>query len=156
MSGIHSNRLTKKSSVQSESRRGSFNKSTLRPGQTGNTREREKTWSTSSPPTGEHLSTLVPPQTGNLWQGSMPTATRSYTTPTPVEDAQTYGHEQQRNTGSLSADSPPSQGGWTNDSIGVTIPEEFDYDWDSVFPGYRPEDTGWEDPQPLADSPPNP
>ncbi len=43
-----------------------------------------------------------------------------------------------------------------SDSIGVTIPENFDYDWDSVFPGYRPEDAGWEDPRPMTDSPPNP
>ncbi len=31
----------------------------------------------------------------------------------------------------------------------------FSYDWESVFPGYNPDDLNWEDPQPLDDSPPN-
>ncbi len=34
--------------------------------------------------------------------------------------------------------------------------ETFSYDWDSVFLGYHPKDADWEDPQPMADSPPNP
>ncbi len=43
-----------------------------------------------------------------------------------------------------------------SDSTGRTTSEAFAYDWDSVFLGYRPEDAGWEDPQPMADLPPNP
>ncbi len=43
-----------------------------------------------------------------------------------------------------------------SDSIERTTFDGFPYDWESVFPGYNPKDLNWEDPQPLADSPPNP
>ncbi len=95
------------------------------------------------------------PTNGDLWQESMPIATGSYTTPTPVADARTYGHEQRKSIESSKADSTPLRGDWTSDSIGRTTSEAFAYDWDSVFPGYRPKDADWEDPQPLVDSPPN-
>ncbi len=146
MSGTHSNRSTERSLDQNESR----------PGQTGSKGGLGRIWSTSSPPAGEHPSTSAPPQTGNSWQESMPTATGSYIAPTPAAHAQIYGHEQRRSIDSSETDSSPSRGDWTNDSIGRTTSEAFTYDWDSVFLGYRPEDAGWEDPQPLADSPLNP
>ncbi len=43
-----------------------------------------------------------------------------------------------------------------SDASGRSTSEAVAYDWDSIFPGYRPEDVGWEDPQPMADLPPNP
>ncbi len=54
------------------------------------------------------------------------------------------------------SDSGTSPSDSTNASIGRTTSDGFQYDWESVFPGYNPEDANWEDPQPLADSPPNP
>ncbi len=33
---------------------------------------------------------------------------------------------------------------------------DFQYDWESVYPGFHPEETMWGDPRPMADSPPNP
>ncbi len=156
MSGTHSYRSTKRSLAQRELRHGSFDEQTLRPEQIGNTEGHVRTWTTSLPPAGEHPSTSAPPQTGNSWQGSMPIATGSYIAPTPVADAQTYGHEQRKSIDSSETGSSPSHGDWTSDSIRRTTSEAFTYDWDSVFPGYQPEDADWEDPQPMADSPPNP
>ncbi len=34
--------------------------------------------------------------------------------------------------------------------------EDFQYDWESVYPGFHPEDANWEDPRPMRDSPLNP
>ncbi len=41
-------------------------------------------------------------------------------------------------------------------SIERTTTNDFQYDWESVYPGFHPEDANWEDPQPMRDSPPNP
>ncbi len=156
MSGTRLYRLTETFLDQNESRHGSFDKQTLRPEQTGNTEGRGRTWTISLPPAEERPSTLEPPQMGNSWQEFMPIATGSYTAPTQEDDAQIYGHEQRRSTESSKEGSSLSRRDWMSDSIEKTTSEAFTYDWDSVFPGYQPEDAGWEDPQPLADSPPNP
>ncbi len=156
MSGMHSHRSTETFSVQNESRHGSFDKQTSRPGQTGSTGEVARTWTTSLPQTGERPSISDIPLTGSSWQESMPTETGKYSGPIPVNDAQTYGHEQRRSTDSSVNDSTSLPSDWTSDFIGKTTFEAFPYDWDSVFPGYNPEDANWEDPRPLADSPPNP
>ncbi len=155
-SGTLSNRSTERSLVQNELRHGSFDQQMSRPEQTGSIGGHGRTWNTSSPPVGEPPSILVPPQMGNSWQESTPIATGSYTAPTLVDDAQIYGHEQRRSTDSSERDSSPSHGDWMSNSIGRTTSEAFAYDWDSIFLGYQPEDAGWEDPRPMADSPPNP
>ncbi len=68
-SGTPSHRSTKRSSVQSELRHGSFDEQTSRPGRTGNTEGLGRTWTTSSPPAGEHSSTSAPLRTENSWPG---------------------------------------------------------------------------------------
>ncbi len=76
----------------------------------------------------------------------MPIKTGSYIAPTQVADAQTYEYGQKRSTESSGTSSMPSRTDWMSDSIGRTTSEAFAYDWDSVFPGYQPEEAGWEDP----------
>ncbi len=151
-SGMHSNRSTEISSVQNESKHGSFDERTSKPEQTGNTEERARIWNTSSPSTEEPHSTSENPLTGNSWPESIPTATRSYSAPILATDAQTYGHKQRR-----SSDSNTLPSGWTNDSTERRISEEvFAYDWDSIYPGFQPGNAYWDDPRPMNDSPPNP
>ncbi len=96
------------------------------------------------------------PLTENSWPGFTPTATGSYSTPIPANDAQIYGHEQKRSTDSSASNSSTSPSDSTSDFIGRTNFDDFQYDWESIFPGYDPDNPNWEDPQPLADSPPNP
>ncbi len=156
MSGTHSSRLTETSSAPNESKHGNFEGQTSRPGQTGNTEAVERTWTTSSRPTEEPYSTSDIPPTGSSWQESMPTKIGKYSAPIPVNDAQTYGHEQRRNTDSSANSSSALPSDLMNASIRRTTFDDFQYDWESVFPGYNPEDANWEDPQPLADSPLNP
>ncbi len=94
---------------------------------------------------------------GSTWPESTPTAAGSYTAPTQAADAQTYEHEQRRNIRFSGNALSPLRDGWTSDSTGRTTSEyRFEYDWDSVFPGYQPEDAKWEDPRPMEDSPLNP
>ncbi len=155
-SGMHSNRSTETSSVQNESKHGSFDKRTSKPGQTGNTEERTRTWNITSPPTEERRSTSANLPTARSWPESMPTTTRSYSAPIQVTDAQTYRHGQKRSIDSSMNDSNTSPSDSTSASIGRTTFGDFQYDWESVFLGYNPEDANWEDPRPLANSPPNP
>ncbi len=115
-----------------------------------------RTWSTTSPPTGERHSTLATPPTGNSWPGSTPTATGSYSAPIPATDAQIYGHKQKRRIDSSESDSNPSLSNSTSASIGRTTIDDFQYDWESVYPGFHPEETMWGDPRLMKDSPPNP
>ncbi len=42
-----------------------------------------------------------------------------------------------------------------NDSGESLTRTEFQYDWDSIYPGFHPEEIGWGEPRPMADSPPN-
>ncbi len=54
-------------------------------------------------------------------------------------------------------DSGILRSGWTSDSIERTTSEEpFAYDWDSIYPGFQPGNTYWDDPRPMNDSPSNP
>ncbi len=157
-SGIHLNRSTETSSVQSESKPGSFDEPTSKPEPAGNMQEATRTWSISLPRTGGHPSTSGPRQTERSWPGSMPTATGSYTLPTPVTDAQTYRHEQRARSNDSkgsSKSSPSDSTSTTSASERRTAPIDFQYDWESVYPGFHPEETTWNDPRPMADSPLN-
>ncbi len=156
MSGTHSSRSTETSSVQNESKHGSFDERMSRPGQAGSTEEPGKTWSTSLQQTGEPPSTSAIPPMANSWPESTPTETGSYSAPIQAADAPTYGPEQRRSIDSSASDLSTSLSDSTNTSIERTIFDGFQYDWESVFLGYNPEDANWEDPRPLADSPLNP
>ncbi len=86
----------------------------------------------------------------------MPTVTGSYSTPILATDAQTYGHEQRRKTNSSESDSSTLLSDSMNASIGRTTFDDFQYDWESVYPGFHPEETTWNDLRPMNNSPPNP
>ncbi len=155
-SGTHSYRSTETSLAWKESKHGSFDEQTSRPGRPGSTEGRARTWTTTSPSTGEHHSTSANPHKERSWPESMLTATGSYIAPTPVNAAQTYGHEQRRSINFSVSDSENSPSDSTSASIERTTNDDFQYDWESVLWGYNPKNPDWEDPRPLADSPPNP
>ncbi len=146
-SGMHLNKLTKTSSAQSGLRHGNSAGQTLKPGQTGNTEERARTWSISLPPTGERPFTSASPPTGNSWPESTLTATRSYSAPILATDAQTYGHEQTRSSNSSERGLKASPSGWMNDSTERKTSEgAFAYDWDSIYPVFQPGNAYWDEP----------
>ncbi len=93
---------------------------------------------------------------GSSWPESTQTGIESYSVPIQASDAQTYGHEQKRSSDSSTSNSSTSPSDSTSDFIGRTTFDGFQYDWESVFPGYNPKDANWEDPRPMMDSPPNP
>ncbi len=118
--------------------------------------ERVRTWNTTSQRPGEPPSTSAIPPTATSWPESMLTGTGSYTLPTLAAAAPTYGYEQARRNKSSTSSSSSSRSDSTSDSGQRITPDDFQYDWESVFPGYNPKDANWEDPRPMADSPPNP
>ncbi len=155
-SGTHSNRSTKTSSVRSKLKPGSFDEQTSRPGRAGNMQAHARTWPITSPSTEGRHSTSGNPLAQSLLQEPTPTATGSYSGPTPDTDAQTYGHKQERRSNSSRSSSNTSLSSLTSASGQRTMPEIFQYDWESVYPGFYPEETVWGNPRPMADSPPNP
>ncbi len=93
---------------------------------------------------------------GSSWPKSTPTTIGSYSAPIQATDAQTYGHEQRRRSDSSASNSSRSLSNSTSASGERTTTHDFQYDWESVYPGFHLEDVNWKDPRPLADSPLNP
>ncbi len=145
-SGTHLNRSTETSSVRNKSKHGSFDELTSRPEPTGNTEEAVRTWSTTSRPLEGRPSTSATPQTASSWPESTPTAIGNYSARTLAADAQIYGHEPRRSPNSSTNSSSPSHSDLTSASIERTTSSDFQYDWESVYPGFHPEDANWEDP----------
>ncbi len=134
-SGTHSNRSTKTSSVQNELKHGSFNEQTSKPEPTGSTGGCASTWSTTSPPTGERRSTSVKPTNGELMARVHTNCNRELFCTHPSHRRPDLRHEQRRNINSSESDSNTSPSDSTNASIGRTIFDGFQYNWESVFPG---------------------
>ncbi len=146
-SGTPSKKLTSAFSDRSASRPGSLGGQMSTPGPTDTTQTQGRTWPTTCHAPRGTVPLRKTKQRRARGQGLRQPQLGAIPHPIQANDVLTYGNEPRRRRASSEDSSKSSPSNSTNDSGERITRTDFQYDWESIYPGFYPEEVAWGEPR---------